>query len=426
MRRKVADSNSLSALKVARVKAPGRYGDGGGLYLRVADYRLKDGTPARSKNWLFRFERNGRERWMGLGSFKTLSLAEARAKARACRKALLDSVDPIEARLATKQQLKLDAARSITFKQCAERYIKAHRAGWKNAKHAEQWPATLTRYVYPIIGGLPVASIDTALVTKCIEPIWMEKPETAGRIRGRIESILDWAKARDYRSGDNPARWRGHLQKLLPAGSKLRRKANHHAALPYETAPEFIADLRTHSDISSVALEFLVLTAARTSEVIGARWDEFDLKGKLWTVPAERMKAGRAHIVPLSDRAIAVLDNLPRVAGCDYVFPGLRDGAPLSNMAMLEKLRGLRPGLTVHGFRSTFRDWAGDRTNYPRDVIEAALAHAIEDETEAAYRRSTAVDKRRRLMTDWARFCAQAPVRKGGKVVAISSPTRGA
>ena len=422
MRRKVADSNSLTALSVARIKAPGRYGDGGGLYLRVASYRLKDGTPAQSKNWLFRFERNGRERWMGLGPFKTLSLAEARAKARDCRKALLDSIDPIELRQSGTQKLKLDAARSITFKQCAERYIKAHRAGWKNARHAEQWPTTLTRYVYPIIGALPVASIDTALVTKCIEPIWVEKPATASRVRGRIESILDWAKARDYRSGDNPARWRGHLQKLLPARSKLRRKVNHHAALPYETTPEFIAELRTHSDISAAALEFLVLTAARTGEVIGARWAEFDFKAKLWTAPAERMKGGRIHIVPLSYRAVAILNSLPRVVGCDYVFPGQRDGAPLSSTAMIEKLRGLRPGLTVHGFRSTFRDWAGDHTNYPRDVIEAALAHAIEDETEAAYRRSTAVDKRRRLMADWARYCEQAPVKATHKVIAISSP----
>ena len=419
----VAESNSLTALKVARIKEPGRYGDGGGLYLRVAEYQLKDGTLARSKNWLFRFERNGRDRWMGLGSLKTLSLAEARAKAWDCRKALLDSIDPIEVRRAAKQKLKLDAARSITFKECAERYIQAHRAGWKNAKHAEQWPATLTRYVYPIIGGLPVASIDTALVTKCIEPIWTEKPETAGRVRGRIESILDWAKARDYRSGDNPARWRGHLQKLLPPRSKLERKRNHHAALPYKTAPEFIAELRKTNDISAIALQFLVLTAARTNEVIGARWTEFDLKAKLWTVPAERMKGGRAHIVPLSEAAVAILQALSRVVGCDYVFPGLRDGKPLSNTAMLMRVRGMRPGLTVHGFRSTFRDWAGDRTNYPRDIIEAALAHAIEDETEAAYRRSTAVDKRRRLMADWARYCAKPPV-KGEKIVAIGQGQR--
>jgi integrase len=423
VRRTVAESNSLTALKVARINEAGRYGDGGGLYLRVAEYRLKGGTLARSKNWLFRFERDGRERWMGLGSLDTLSLADARAKATDCRKALLEGTDPIDARRSRRHKSQLDAARTITFKACAERYINAHRKGWKNPVHAAQWPATLSRYVYPIIGHLPVASIDTALVTKCIEPIWTEKPDTAGRVRGRIESVLDWAKARDYRSGDNPARWRGHLQNLLPSRSKLKGKAKHHAALPYEDAPEFMAELRGHSDLSSRALEVLVLCAARTGELIGAKWSggEFDFKAKIWSVPAERMKGGRAHAVPLSDRVVEILQALPRVEGNDHVFPGAKDGKAISNMAMLEKLRGMRPGLTVHGFRSTFRDWAGDRTNYPRDVIEAALAHAIEDEAEAAYRRKTAIEKRRRLMADWARYCAQASRVKTEKVVSIGA-----
>ena len=404
-------SNRLNVLYVAKIVEPGRYGDGGGLYLRVAEYRLKDGTRARSKNWLFRFERDGRERQMGLGPLDTLSLAEARNKARECRQILLDGGDPIEVRRQHRQQSKVEAARAITFRAAAEAYVQAHRKGWKNPKHAEQWPSTLARYVYPVMGSLSVASIDTALVLKCLEPIWTGKPDTAGRVRGRIESILDWAKARDFRSGDNPARWRGHIENLLPARSKLKRKAKHHAASPYGDAPAFMLELRSEGDVSARALEFTILTAARTSEVIGAKWSdsEFDLSEKLWTVPAERMKGGRKHIVPLSDRAVEILDQLPRVEGTDYVFPGARFGAPLSNMAMLEKLRGMRSGLTVHGFRSTFRDWAGDRTNYARDLIEAALAHAIEDEAEAAYRRGTAVDKRRRLMTEWAEFCGSVP-----------------
>jgi integrase len=417
------DSNSpkLTALKVARLKEPGRYGDGGGLYLRVAAYKLKDGTAARSKNWLFRFERNGRERQMGLGSLNTLTLAEARAAARDCRRALLQGTDPIEARRTQQHRVKLDAARTITFRQCAERYIAAHRSSWKNPAHAAQWPASLGSYVYPIIGDLPVAVIDTALVLKCIEPIWHIKPDTAGRVRGRIEIVLDWAKARDLRSGENPARWRGHLANVLPSRAKLNRKTQHHPALPYADAPAFMAELCARDDISARALELTILTAARTSEVIRAQWSEIDLEAKLWTVPGGRMKSGRTHIVPLSDRAVEILEDLPRIEGCDFVFPGAKNGQPLSNMAMLELLRGMRPGLTVHGFRSTFRDWAGDRTNYPRDVTEAALAHTIENETEAAYRRSTAVEKRRHLMADWARYCA-LPAKDADKVIAISSP----
>jgi integrase len=296
--------------------------------------------------------------------------------------------------------------RRLTFKACAEKYIKAHRTGWKNATHARQWPATLAKYAYPIIGNLPVSAIDIGLVMKCLEPIWQERPETASRLRGRIESVLDWATVRGFRQGDNPARWRGHLAKLLPARTKVR-KVKHHAALPYKEAPEFMAELRAEEDISARALEFTILTVARTGEVIGARWSdgEYDLDQRVWNVPAERMKAGVAHTVPLSDRAVELLKALPRIKGNDYVFPGAHPGKPLSNMAMLEKIRGLRPGLTVHGFRSTFRDWAGDRTNYARDVIEAALAHTIKNDAEAAYRRSTAVEKRRRLMADWARYC---------------------
>jgi integrase len=408
--------NRLTALKVAKIGKPGRYGDGGGLYLRVAEYPLHTGELATSKNWVFRFERAGRERLMGLGSLNTLTLAEARELARGHRKTLLDGRDPIEDRRERKREAALEAARTMTFRACAEAYIAAHRPGWKNPKHAGQWPATLSTYVYPVVGQLSVAAVDTTLVIKCLNPIWIEKSDTAGRVRGRIEAILDWAKARGLRTGDNPARWRGHLKKLLPAREKIKRQVRHHPALPFVQAPEFMAKLRRETDLSSRALEFLILTAARTVEVIAARWStgEVDFKHRIWTVPADRMKAGVEHKVPLSRRAIAILKTIPRVDGNDFIFPGSRECRPLSSMAMLEKLRGMLPGLTVHGFRSTFRDWAGDKTNHPREVIEAALAHTLESETEAAYRRSTAIEKRRRLMEDWAAYCArQHSPRKG-------------
>jgi integrase len=407
--------NRLTAVKVAKLTEVGRYADGGGLYLRVVEYDTKAGR-ARSKNWLFRFERGGRERLMGLGSIDTLTLKEARERARECRKALLDGLDPIEVRRARRQQAAVEAARGKTFRACAEAYIKAHAASWTNPRHAAQWPATLDAYVYPAIGALPVAAIDTGLVVKCLEPIWTERPVTAKRVRGRIESVLDWAKARGYRHGENPARWRGHLKNLLPLRTK-RGGVNHHAALPYAELPEFMATLRGYGDISARALEFTILTAARTGEVVGAKWSEFDFEAKLWTLPGERTKSGRAHIVPLSDRAVEIVRGLPAIVGTDFLFLGTRDDKPLNDKAMLQKMRVLRPGVTVHGFRSTFRDWAGDRTNYPRDIVEASLAHAIEDETEAAYRRSTAVEKRRRLMADWSRYCAQGAA--SGGVIAI-------
>jgi len=407
----------LTALKVARLSKPGRYGDGAGLYLRVAEYPLTNGKQARSKNWIFRYERDGRERWMGLGALDTLSLAEARAQARENRQLLLRNVDPIDARQAARHGARLDAARAITFRQCAEAYIKAHRSGWRNATHAAQWPASLTRFAYPHIGHMPVAAIDTALVLKVLEPIWAEKTDTASRLRGRIETVLDWAKAREYRNGDNPARWRGHLDKLLPKVSKVRT-VEHHAALPYAQAPAFAAELRARNEISARALEFTILTAARTNEVLGAQWPEIDLKARLWTVPGARMKSGKPHVVPLSDRTIQVLQSVPRVRGCPFVFPGAKAGQSLSHTAMLKILRGMRPGLSVHGFRSSFRDWAGDRTNHAHDVVESALAHVVKDVTERAYRRGTALEKRARLMADWSRYLAR-PVAEGETVIAM-------
>ena len=394
-------------MRVARASKPGRYADGGGLYLQVS----RSGTRA----WIFRFMRNGAARHMGLGPLRDVSLAEARTKAGECRKLLLSGADPIEQRRAMRLKAKFDTPDTMTFKQCAERHIDAHEAGWKNAKHRAQWKSTLATYAYPAIGALSVAAIDTALVLKTIEPIWGTKPETAGRLRGRIEAVLDWARARGFRHGENPARWRGHLDKLLPARRKIAR-VKHHAALPFAEIPAFMSELRARAGISARALEFAILTATRTSETVNARWSEIDTTAKLWTIPAERMKAGREHRVPLSARSLQIIEGLPREG--DFVFIGAYAGRPLSNMSLLSTLRRTGRGdLTTHGFRSTFRDWCAERTAYARDVAEMALAHAIKDQTEGAYRRGDLFEKRRRLMSDWAKYCDLAPV--NANVVAL-------
>jgi integrase len=405
----------LTALKVDKAKRAGMYGDGGGLYLRVTD----DGA----KNWVFRFMLRGRPRWMGMGPVHTVDLAEARKRAGEHRLRRHDGIDPIDARRAERLQKRLDAAKAVTFKECAEAYIKAHRAGWHNAKHAAQWQATLTTYAEPVIGKLSVQAIDTALVLKCLEPIWTEKPETASRVRGRIESILDWAKVRDYRAGENPARWRGHLDKLLPARSKVRR-VEHHAALPYAELPGFMVALREQEGIAARALEFLILTAARTGEVIGARWNEIDLLDKTWTVPAARMKAQREHRVSLSARALAILNEIQAVrqgeAGDAFVFPGGKTGKPLSNMAFLMLLRRMGRGdLTAHGFRATFKTWASERTSVQNEIVEASLAHMIGGKLWEAYMRGDLFEKRRRLMAQWATFCTTPVEQSAGTVTAL-------
>jgi integrase len=390
-------TNQLTSLKIARLNTAGRYGDGLGLWLQVG--------PTGGKAWLFRYQRAGKARQMGLGALHTISLAEARDKARECRKLLLAGMDPIEAKRDHRTRTALAKAQGTTFRECAERYIGAHQASWRNPKHAAQWPATLASYVFPHIGALPVAAIDTDLVLKCIEPIWAAKPETAGRIRGRIELILDWAKAREMRLGENPARWRGHLDKLLPAKSKIA-PTKHHAALSYREMAKFMALLRKRSGISVIALQFTILTAARTSEAIGAEQGEVDSKNRIWIVPAVRMKARREHRVPLADTTLKLLKSLPTEKGNPHLFIGARSGAAVSNMAMLEVLREMDRGdLTVHGFRSTFRDWAAETTNYPNEVVEMALAHAVGDKVEAAYRRGDLFEKRRALANDWARYC---------------------
>jgi integrase len=397
----------LTALKVEKEKKPGMYADGGGLYLRV--------TPEGTKNWVLRFMLDRKPRWMGLGPVSLYGLQEARQKALDARRLRHEGIDPIEARRAQRARHGLDAAKAITFAQCAESYITAHRAGWRSGKHVAQWSATVATYAEPIIGALPVQAVDTALVLKVLEPIWTEKPETASRLRGRIQVILDWAKVRGYRDGENPAQWRGHLDKLLPARGKVRRVA-HHAALPYPDLPSFLVALRAQEGMAARALEFAILTAARTGEVIGALWGEIDMGERTWTILADRMKAGKEHRVPLCERALEILAELKAAEdvadiGAQPVFSGAKRGRPLSNMALLMLLRRMDRGdLTAHGFRATFKTWAAERTSVQREIIEAALAHTIGGKVEQAYMRGDLFEKRRRLMAQWGTFCTTAPV----------------
>lgn len=438
----------LTALEVSKTKTPGLQHDGGGLYLQVRAAGADERGRARvTKSWLYRFTLRGKADWMGLGGVDDVSLAQAREKAEGCRRQHNAGINPVEARDAEKKRAASEAAKAVTFDQCRAAYTAAHRSSWRNAKHRAQWDNTLATYAAPIFGALPVQAVDTGLVLKVLEPIWSTKPETAGRVRGRIETVLDWATARGYRKGENPARWRGHLENLLPKRAKVRR-VRHHPALPFEEVPAFLRALRQHEGIAAQALELLILTAARTGEVIGARPGE--IQGKAWVIPAERMKGKREHRVPLSARALEILreveadqgkgEQLPLVALEDrraetaFVFPGAKRGKPLSNMAMLELMRGMaradgkpwtdREGRVAvpHGFRSSFRDWASERTTFPGEVVEMALAHAISDKTEAAYRRGDLFEKRRRLMDAWARHCASVPQEDAGrgKVVALA------
>ena len=405
----------LTALKVEKAKKPGLYADGGGLYLRV--------TPEGARNWVLRYMLDRRARWMGLGPLSLYGLADAREKALDARRKRHEGIDPIDARRAERARQRLEAAKAISFKQCAEAYINAHRHGWRNEKHAAQWSATLATYAYPVIGALPVQAVDTDLVLKVLEPIWTAKLETASRVRGRIESILDFAKARGYRDGENPGRLRGHLSNLLAAHSRVRQ-VEHHAALPYAELPAFLAGLHEQEGVAPRALEFLILTARRTSEVIGARWDEIDLLDKTWTVPAARMKARREHRVPLTARALAILDEMRSARdgnnGDAFVFPGGKAGRSLSNMSLLMLLRRMGRGdLTAHGFRATFKTWASERTSFQNEIVEASLAHTIGGKVEQAYRRGDLFEKRCRLMQQWAAFCSSPPAVNTPKIVPL-------
>jgi integrase len=400
-------ANQLMVKSVKNAK-PGRHGDGGGLYLEV--------KPTGRAYWIFRFMLDGKRRDMGLGSAKgpgAVGLAEARERAAEARRLVRSGEDPLRLRregAATRAA----RARSRTFAETAELYMEAHAGGWRNAKHRAQWAMTLRVYAGPHLGALPVSEVETAHVAAALSPIWTEKPETASRLRGRIEAVLDFAIVHRWREGPNPARWRGHLDHLFPRRSRVRA-VRHHAALPWREVPGFMARLRGSEGVAARALEFAILTAARTGEVLGARWSEVDLEWAIWTVPEQRMKAGREHRVRLAPAAAELLRALlplRRAAGepDPLVFPGQRGARPLSIMAMAMLLRRLGRGdITVHGFRSSFRDWAGEETHHAREVVEAALAHRLGDKAEQAYARGDLFLKRRALMEDWAAFCAAAP-----------------
>ncbi|ANX05388.1 tyrosine-type recombinase/integrase [Immundisolibacter cernigliae] len=389
----------LTAREVTGAKDRGHYPDGGGLYLRVG----ASGT----RSWIFRYTRQDKTREMGLGAVKDVTLVKARHLAAEARELLRGGLDPIDTR--TGSTTRAARASAVTFQQCAERYIEAKRAGWKNAKHAAQWGATLAQYASPIIGALSVADVTLPHVLQILEPIWTTKTETASRLRGRIQSVLDYATARGYRTGDNPARWTGHLKELLPAPGKVA-KVEHHAALPWQEIGAFMAELRQQAGMGARALELAILTAARSGEVRGATWAEVGLAQAVWTIPAARMKAAKEHRVPLSAEAVELLRTLPRIDGSELLFPNSK-GAALSDMTLSAVLKRMGRAVTTHGFRSTFRDWAGECTAYPREVIEHALAHQLRDRAEAAYARGTLFDKRRRLMAEWAQFCGiVAPV----------------
>jgi integrase len=413
----VRQLNKLSSKFIENTTEPGRYSDGGGLYLQVAA-----GRKGVTKSWLFRYMRGGgTSRAMGLGAFSTnkrdglVTTKEARDRAFMARESLKAGIDPLEAKQALKTAARIEAARAVTFAQCTDEYIEGHKAGWKGAKHARDWRGTLAKYVLPEFGSFPVAAIDTALVLKVLKPIWQTKTKTAVDVRSRIELILNWAKIHGYRDGENPARWKGHLDNALPLPSKVT-KVKHHAAVPYAEVPAFMVALREKTVLGARALEWTVLAATRSEETLGAEWSEIDIEKKVWTIKASRMKADADHRVPLTGRMLEILKSLPREG--KHVFPGQAPSKRASGAVMWFLLRGMTSsGETVHGFRSSFRDWAAEQTAYPSDVIEMALAHTITNKVEAAYRRGDLFEKRRRLMADWSDYCTSKPADRSETVV---------
>jgi len=407
--------NALTPLGVKNAK-PGRHADGGGLHLLV--------KASGARSWVYRFMLNGKARDVGLGAAAGpdgISLSKARNAAAAMRLKVNAGIDPLEERHRKAAEARAEAQAAtvagITFEDVASAYVAANEDSWRNAKHRQQWRNTLSSYVYPVIGSLPVAQVKTEHVLQILEPIWNAKPETASRVRGRIETILDAAKARGYREGENPARWRGHIAQLLPARSRLSR--GHHKAMPYSDIPAFVEQLRQREAMAALALEFTILTAARSGEVFEATWEEVDLSMAVWTVPAERMKATKEHRVPLSQRAVEILDTV-KPLGDGWLFPNAK-GRNLSDMAMSMLLRRMNQDCTVHGFRSSFRDWAAESTRYAHEVCEMALAHVIGNKAEAAYRRGDLFEKRRRLMSDWASFCDRNAGEDGNVVSLIQA-----
>jgi len=394
----------LTNLEITNAKT-GMHADGNGLYLSVSE--------GGQKGWVFRYLLNGKRRVMSLGSLKDLTVTKARAEAEDLKATVRKKRDPLElraeARRKAEEEAKAAAREEVitraTFKTVAEEYIRSHSPGWKNAKHGQQWTNTLATYVYPTIGKLPINQVETSHVINILEPIWKAKPETASRVRSRMELIISYAKAREWFESANPAVWRGHLSALLPATSKIR-EVKHHAALPWDRMPQFMCDLKLRQGSGARALEFLILTATRSGEVRGATWSEIDLKGELWTIPASRMKAGKEHRVPLSAAAVALLKALPQIKNEPLLFPGTKARRVLSDMSLSAVLKRMDLGkFTVHGFRSTFRDWAAEKTFHHPDIVEMALAHTVANKVEAAYRRGELLEKRKPLMQDWAEWC---------------------
>lgn len=400
-------ARELSAIEVKRLWLPGVHAVGGvaGLQLRITD------TGAAS--WVLRAVVAGKRRDIGLGGYPDVTLAQARERAREAREKIFKGIDPVAERKRLQDELRAVRASMMTFDAAAEKCIAAKRHEFRNPKHTAQWSTTLTKYASPVVGNMPVSDIELHHIIRILEPIWTTKTETASRLRGRIEAVLAWATVHGYRSGDNPARWKGHLDAVLAKPGKIRR-VQHHQALPVAEMGAFMRDLRARQGMAARALEFVILTAARSGEVRGATWDEIDLQAKLWTVPENRIKAGREHRVPLSDDAVKLLEALPRLS--DYVFAAPR-GGQLSDMSLSAVLKRMGVEGVPHGFRSTFRDWCAEQTNYPREVAEMALAHAIGDKVEAAYRRGDLMAKRTRMMAEWAKFCST--VNKPGVVVAM-------
>lgn len=410
---KVAEA--MKPIEVGRLKEPGRHPVGGvaGLALQV--------TGSGARTWVLRVMVGSKRREIGLGAYPGVTLADARRKAAAAREQIAQGLDPVEQRRAAQSSLRAAQMKDMTFKQCALAYIEAHESGWRNAKHGQQWRNTLEAYAYPVIGSMQVRDVDMAHVLKVLEPIWREKTETASRLRGRIESVLDWAKGRKLRDGDNPAAWKGNLDAQLPRPEKIA-KVEHHAALPIDAMGAFMHRLRAAEGNGARALEFAILTAGRSGEVRGATWAEVDIEGKTWTVPAARMKAGREHRVPLSDAAVTLLKAQTKLAGTDLIFPAPR-GGELSDMTLTQVLRRMKVPAVPHGFRSTFRDWVSERTSFPGDMAEMALAHTIGNQVEAAYRRGDMLAKRYKMMNAWAEFIARPAVK--GKVIDLAA-ARGA
>jgi integrase len=404
-------ARELSAIEVKRLTSRGYHAVGGvaGLLLQIT----KNGA----RSWILRYRLGGKRRDMGLGPLPDVSLARAREQAREAREQIVQGIDPVAARRDARAARFAERSKALTFDEAAKKYLTNKTLEFSNPKHAAQWSATLATYASPVIGALPVDKIELAHIVELLnrDALWTTKPETASRVRGRIESVLAWATVSGYRTGDNPARWRGHLDAVLPRPSKIKR-VQHHRALPVDAAPAFLAALRAREGMGTRALEFIALTAARSGEVRGACWSEIDLQARTWTIPGERMKAGKEHVVPLCDDAVVLLEALPTFEGCPYVFPSARNGM-LSDVTLSATMKRMGIDAVPHGLRSTFRDWCAERTSHPREVAEAALAHTIGNKVEAAYRRTDLLAKRRRMMTEWAKFLNTPAA--GGVVVPI-------